>query len=143
MKLSAEQFADLAASFPGYAAPEGKHERRRAARLELCAHVAIRFLHDNVIALPTPVAINNFSPRGLGLLHQKQLDPGMQFVTELPRKSGGTISFLCTVMHNRKVSEGLYQIGVEFTCTLRQPVVAAPVEQIASELQRIRTSVLG
>lgn len=93
-------------------------------------------------AAPTKVTVNNFSPRGLGMLVHDPLDTGTQFVTEMPRKSGGTVSFLCTVMHSRKVSEKLYQVGVEFTCVLRAPRGHEQAAEVADELKRIRSSLL-
>jgi c-di-GMP-binding flagellar brake protein YcgR len=142
MKLSAEQFADLAASFPGYSEEKTKHERRRAARIELRAHVAIRLMNAGAAAAPVTVTVNNFSPRGLGMLVHDPLSTGTQFVTELPRKSGGTVSFLCTVMHSRKISERLFQVGVEFTCVLRAPRGQEQAHEVADELKRIRRSML-
>jgi hypothetical protein len=144
MKLSAEQFADLAASFPGYSAEEhARCERRRASRLELRSQVVARVLNANGMqGAPTTLTVVNFSPRGFGLLVREPLSPGTQFVTELPRKSGGAVALLCTVVHARPVSEGLHQVGVEFTCVLHAPAAPAQIHQLAEDVNRIRHSVL-
>lgn len=144
MKLSAEQFADLASSFPGYSAEEhAKHERRRAARLELRSRVNVRILNAAGAQQP-PVAwtVNNFSPRGLGLLVHDPLESGTQFVTELPRKSGGTVTLLCGVVHCRRINDKLYQVGAEFTCVLHAPVERAKIHELAADVSRIRQSLL-
>ena len=91
---------------------------------------------------PITLTVNNFSPRGLGLLVHDALPAGTQFLTELPRKSGGSVALLCTVMHAREVSKGLYQIGAEFTCVLHAPPARAQIEQLAQDVSRIRSSML-
>ena len=140
MKLSAEQFADLAASFPGYSGDRPKRERRRAARLDLHAQLTIHLLRDERASLPTTVTVTNFSPRGLALLVREPLAIGTQIVTELARQSGGQITFLCTVMHSRPVAGGMHHVGVEFTRVLWQHVAESPIEQIADALRRMRGS---
>jgi c-di-GMP-binding flagellar brake protein YcgR len=148
MKLSAEQFADLVASFPGSAKPAVRHERRRAARIELRAHVTIRTLKDQQLSEPATVTVVNFSPRGLGLVLDEPLTAGTNFVTELHRKSGGSVLFLCTVMHCRAAPDEKFQAGVEFTCVLRQGAAhpqredASDGSEARAQVKRARASVL-
>jgi c-di-GMP-binding flagellar brake protein YcgR len=148
MKLSAEQFADLVASFPGSVKPAERHERRRAARIELRAHVTIRMLNGQALSEPSTVTAINFSPRGLGLLLDEPLAAGTNFVTELHRKSGGSVLFLCSVMHCRPAPGEKFQAGVEFTCVLRQGAAhsqagdASAGPEASEELKRVRASVL-
>src|SRR5690242_943633 len=116
MKLSAEQFAELASSF-GALDPAQKHERRRATRLELHARVTITPVVAGKRGEPLQVAICDFSARGISFLHEKAVNAGQQFITQLPRKSGGIVHFLCTVMHSKPVSDKVFRVGAEFTCT--------------------------
>ena len=69
MRLSAEQFADLAASFaPEDRARPGK-ERRRAPRLELSADLTMRVLKDDRLGRAVTAAVQYFSSRGLAVLY--------------------------------------------------------------------------
>ncbi len=117
MKLSAEQFAELAASFNGQASTT-RHERRRAARLELQTQVKVTPHLAGAHKAPIYVAVCDFSARGISFLYPAAMTVGQQFVTELPRKTGGFVELLCTALHSRLVSKSLFRIGAEFTCTV-------------------------
>ncbi len=143
MKLSAEQFADLTASFKPDAQQPRQHERRRAARLALEARVIVRLLGDGKLSGPIGVGIHDFSSRGIAILHKTALVKGSQFVVELQRQSGGCVSMLCTVMHCRQVQPHCYKVGAEFTCVLAQHPGSTPAPEMAdAELKRLRDSVL-
>ena len=141
MKLSAEQFADLAASFaPPDRARSGK-ERRRAPRLELAASLAVRVLRDEQLGRPVTAPVSDFSSRGLAVLYPARLEPGSRFVVQLARQSGGVAVMLCTVMHARRVSDELFRIGAEFTCQLGEhPGQHAPSDEVHAQLRRLRES---
>lgn len=139
MKLSAEQFAELAASFN--ATPtKGNHERRRAARMDLQARIQIHPMVDGVRQSGVPVVVSNFSARGLSFISPKSIEAGTQFITALPRKGGGNIEMLCTVVHSHHAGPNAWRVGVEFTC-------AAPVNPTgkddADEMKRISASMMG
>jgi hypothetical protein len=142
MKLTAEQFADLASSFNPE--PNGeRQERRRASRTELSAQIDIRSLVDGLLAGPTGVLVEDFSSRGIAIRNPVPLEPGAQFVADLKRHSGGCVSMLCTVLHCRPVPPDSYKVGAEFTCVLAEHPGSRPSEQaVDQELKRIRESVL-
>jgi hypothetical protein len=140
MKLSSEQFAELTSSFNAHETPR-KHERRRAARLELQSRVHISPIVDGEKLPPTLVTVCDFSARGMAFLHNGNLPAGQQFITELPRRSGGTVELLCTVVHCRPSTSTLYCIGAEFTCTL-QPGSKRPAAEDSGEVDRIRETIL-
>jgi hypothetical protein len=143
MKLTAEQFADLAASFQPDRAATTEHERRRAARLELDAHVNIRMLVDAKPAAQTSVQIHDFSSRGIAIHYRTPLPHGSQFIVELQRQSSGCVSMLCTVMHCRQLQPNCYKIGAEFTCVLAEHPGSEPSPEVVdAELKRIRESML-
>lgn len=143
MRLSAEQFADLAASFQPESTRSERQERRRSARLELEARVNIRMLHDGKLGSATAVDIHDFSSRGIAIHHHTPIPSGDQFVVELERQSGGCVSMLCTVMHSRQLQPHVYKIGAEFTCVLAEHRGRQPSsEAVDAELKRIRASVL-
>ena len=143
MKLSAEQFADLAASFqPDYRAPS-RQERRRAPRLELAADLPVRLLKDDKLGRAVTVPVQDFSSRGLALLYRARLEPGSHFTVQLERQSGGCAVMLCTVMHSRKINDELYKVGAEFTCQLGEhPGKHAPADEVDAQLRRAREASL-
>jgi hypothetical protein len=143
MRLSAEQFAELTASFSGQ--QSSRHERRRAARMELQAKMKITPIVAGKRGVSSFAALCDFSARGLCILQSEAMESGQQFITEMPRKSGGNIELLCTAMHSRSITPSLYRIGAEFTCTLSTaqsfPSSAAKPDS-NDEMSRIRDSML-
>ena len=83
----------------------------------------------------------DFSTRGVAFLHNVALPAGGQFITELPRRSGGSVQFLCTIMHSESVGGDMFRIGSEFTCTL-QPAPRTSAADDQREMKRIRDSML-
>jgi hypothetical protein len=118
MKLSAEQFRELASSFGDGEPTQEKRERRRAARLELNAKLTITPVIGGRRRAPLSVSVADFSVRGFSFLHSAEMAPGSQFVTELPRKSGGTAHLLCTIRRSEPANGLGFRIGAEFTRSL-------------------------
>jgi hypothetical protein len=140
MKLSAEQYAQLAASFEG--GEPAIPDRRRAARLDIQARVKITPIVSGQRQAPMTVIVSNFSPRGLSLMHPTGMAPGEQFITELPRKEGGIVELLCTVAHCVPVNGESFKVGAEFTCTVR-PMIPGNESDDQLQMKRIRESMLG
>jgi hypothetical protein len=140
MKLSAEQFAELAATFNAKESPT-EHDRRRAARMELQARVKIMPIHGGAKLNAMYVMVSDFSARGIAFLHSASMSAGQQFITELPRKGGGNVELLCTVMHCEPVGHNAFTIGAEFTCALNPGAKHIPSDD-ARAVKRIRESLL-
>jgi len=140
MKLSAEQFAELASTFNGVAS-SGKFDRRRANRMDLNARIKITPIASGQRMEEMNVMACDFSARGVAFLNNTALPAGAQFITELPRRSGGTVQFLCTIMHSEAVGGSMFRIGSEFTCTL-QPAPQTSAADDQREMKRIRESML-
>ena len=117
MKLSAEQFKELSASF-GAAVTADDHERRRTARIELQARVSVTPIVGQRRGASKDVTVCDFSPRGMSFLNDAAMNHDDQFVAHIPRRGGGTVDLLCTVLHVRTITEKQHRIGVEFTCSL-------------------------
>src|SRR4051812_7118864 len=113
MKLTAEQFAELAATFD---AKQGrtKHERRRASRMDLQARIKILPVTSGKRLEPLTVTICDFSARGISFIDQTPMEMGQQFVLELPRREGAPVTLLCTVMHIKHVGPEIHRMGAEF-----------------------------
>jgi c-di-GMP-binding flagellar brake protein YcgR len=140
MKLSAEQFAELASTFGAQGSPI-KHDRRRANRTDLRAKMRVTPVVSGQHLEPMEVMACDFSARGFAFLNPTAISRGMQFITRLPRRSGGQVEFLCTVVHCEEVGKNAYRIGAEFTCTLH-PAATHTAADEQREMQRIRESMM-
>lgn len=138
MKLSAETFAELAASFNATVSPT-QHERRRAARMDLAARIRIRPAISDQKLESMHVTVSNFSARGLSFVHNTKMESGRQFITELPRNGGGSVELLCTVVHSVQMGVNTYRIGAEFTCVLP---AASRQQDDQDEMKRISKSMM-
>ena len=147
MKLSAEQFAELAQSFQkdnGDSADACGQERRRGSRLELRARCKIMPVVGGKRTSAVEVDVCDFSARGMAFPYAKPMNCGDQFVTELPRQGGGKVQLLCSVANVQQLSPESYRIGAEFICSVQPDRDGSPdvVGQLR-EVQRIRQSLLG
>lgn len=137
MKLSAESFRELATALTGKKAPEG-NERRRSNRVEVQTRVPLSIFSKGQQMPSVPIMVRDVSPRGINILYPEPLSGGQQFTVEI---SGGgkKVHLLCTVMHSRRVSSGLFSIGAEFTCVLPNHL---PLPCDDREVKHIRDSIL-
>jgi hypothetical protein len=141
MRLSAEQFAEFVSVLDNLKSPAAaQHDKRRSARMELQAQVPITFISDDQPAQPCVVCVRDFSSRGIAILYDTALAIGQQFIVELRRLKGRSISLLCTIVHSRPMDDGRFNIGAEFTCVLQNP--ACEIATNANELSRIQKSML-
>src|SRR5690349_10733385 len=108
MRLSAEQFAEFVSVLDNLKSPAAQQDKRRSARMELQAQVPIAFISDDEPARPAVVCIRAFSARGIAILHDHALPMGQQFIVELRRLKGRSISLLCTIVHSRPLAEGKF-----------------------------------
>ncbi|HVT87780.1 MAG TPA: PilZ domain-containing protein [Tepidisphaeraceae bacterium] len=141
MKLSAEHFAELTASFNA-TQTGSNHEKRRAARLDLQAKIKIHPIAGDRKLDAIEVMCSNFSTRGLSFIHNIKMENGRQFVTEMPRKTGGSLEMLCTVMHSTSMGVNAFRIGAEFTCVIPKAPPPQPADAL-DEVARIRKSMMG
>src|SRR2546423_8220076 len=137
MKLSADSFRELATALTGKTAPEG-NERRRSNRVEVQTRVPLSIFSKGQQMPPVPIMVRDVSPRGINILYPESLASGQQFTVEI---SGGgkKINLLCTVMHSRRVSSGLFSVGAEFTCVLPSHL---PLPNDDRAVKHIRDSIL-
>lgn len=116
MKLSAEQFAELEATFKPQGSPR-RLDRRRANRTDLRARIRITPIAAGEQLESFEVMVCDFSARGIAFLHSTPMVDSDQFITQLPRRSGGSVQLLCTVMHCVEISADEFRIGADFTST--------------------------
>lgn len=140
MKLSAEQYADLLSSFEE--CDTRRFDNRKAARVELKARIKIIPMIDGEPREPVHVMTCDFSARGISFIHGSEMRPGQQFITELPRKSGGTAELLCVVKRCKELGSDSFRIAAEFDCAVSSSTRTDPAQD-ARDVQRIRESMLG
>jgi hypothetical protein len=139
MKLSAEQYAELLSSFQAGTSHEQTNQRR-APRMALQARLTIMQLVGDELQPPAVVTTCDFSARGLAFLHETPMRIGEQFITELPRRSGGRVRLLCEVMRCEMTrDEAFHRIGANFICNIEPQPIGADTE---SELKRIQATML-
>lgn len=90
----------------------------------------------------TDVMACDFSARGIAFLHPAAVASGTQYITHLPRRSGGIVELLCTVIHCEQLSGSMFRIGAEFTCTIQQHQGKVDLAAEGRETRRIRESML-
>jgi hypothetical protein len=90
------------------------------------------------------VTICDFSARGISFVDETRMEIGQQFILELPRREGGPVSLLCTVMHVKPVGNDIHRMGAEFTCGVQSSAQHKDTSSSESpEARRIRASMLG
>jgi hypothetical protein len=137
MKLSAEQYAELLSSFYARTSHENVN-KRRAPRMALQARITIVPLVGNEQQRAMDVTTCDFSARGIAFLNNKPMRIGDQFITELPRRSGGRVNLLCEVVRSESTG-AFYRIGANFLCNVEPQATNANDE---AELKRIREAML-
>jgi hypothetical protein len=137
MKLSAEQYAELLSSFYSRTSHENAN-KRRAPRMALQARITIVPLVGNEPQHAVDVTTCDFSARGIAFLSNKPMRIGDQFITELPRRTGGRVNLLCEVVRSEATGD-FHRIGANFICNA-EPQPTTPNDE--NELKRIRDAML-
>jgi PilZ domain len=143
MELTAEQFAEIVGHLNGIASPESAKDKRRATRIERRTRITIAPVAGGGCgdpATPLVVMVKNLSSRGMALIADREIPPGAQYMLRLAHEDGqrAPVELLCTSVHCKEVSDGVFSVGAEFTCIVGQAVE----QQNADETSRIRNSML-
>lgn len=139
MTLTHDAFVQLLQTFSSVDRARAARGKRRAVRIHHPAQVfVLPPTSDPTSAAPprTPAQLQNFSPRGVGILLRKPLGMGNSFILQLCGRDQLSVSMLCRVIHCKLTSRGIYSIGAQFEGHASQ---ADPVE---ADLARIRASIL-
>jgi hypothetical protein len=116
-----------------------EHDVRRARRFPY--HGQIRISVDaNDEAETEDVSVMDLSARGLRFVNPKRFARGATFVARLPRYGGDELVILCTVAHCQVRSNGMFTVGVEFTCVLTE---STETESSDAAQDRIRDAILA
>ena len=109
MELSAELFHQIVEALKSDSSRE--RDKRSAPRVGLRAMVTI--LPPLGVRAPAErMRCRNLSASGIGLMHNKELRCGTEFVACLPATGmSKPVHIACTVVHCRKLSPDLFSIG--------------------------------
>ncbi|HEY8751832.1 MAG TPA: PilZ domain-containing protein [Tepidisphaeraceae bacterium] len=113
------------------------HDVRRARRFAYHGQIQISFSADHA-GETEEVSVIDISARGLRLIHPRRLPRGTTLVAHLPRYGSDELTVLCTVAHCQIRPNGLFTIGVEFTCVTTD----SAGEPDCTEQDRIRAAIL-
>jgi PilZ domain-containing protein len=111
------------------------NELRRARRFQYHGQILIQFSEAD--SQPEAISVLDISARGLRIVHPTEFQRGASFVAQLPRYQTTPLRVLCTVAHCQPRANGLFTVGVEFTCVLSEP---GATDERAQE--RIRRAIL-
>src|SRR5438046_2485715 len=95
------------------------HEVRRARRFAYNGQIRISLSAASGTEAEE-VSVIDLSARGLRFTYTRELVRGATFVARLPRCEGPELVVLCTVAHSQSRPNGLFTIGVEFTCVMSE-----------------------
>ncbi len=146
MNLSTKQFGEIMRTLE-LSKRVSENDHRRATRVAQHGTVVVLLLADAGATESDrsksylTMSVRDISTRGIGLVHASPLINGRQFVVYLTNDQSPA-RLLCTVVHGKRVKQGHYHIGAEFTCVLNDEKVAPNAPAINDDRQRIQRSIL-
>src|SRR6185369_15329975 len=84
------------------------------------------------------VTVADFSPYGLGIIHDVAFELGTHFILRVPRPNQEDLQVLLTVVRRCQAEVGTYSIGLEATA-----IVDGNNEDLARELDKYTSSVVS
>lgn len=106
-------------------------DNRRNKRLRRDGKVLVTPCARGMLGSPAQVKLRDLSATGIGVTHTDRLEPGTQFIIQLPQPDKSVKSLLYTVKRCDTFG-GLSSIGAELTSVLRpETVTAQPAVQAA------------
>ena len=168
MELPAALFEDVTGSAPaaasealltpaaggaGGAGGKAERDRRAAERIYLSRRALVAPVQGKVVETPRMGMLRDLSRTGLGLLHDRKMRVGQEFIIYLPRRhEGKPVPVRCAVAHCEKSGprDGPFLIGASFVAVLdpeyapppAQPKAPTPAE-VEQEVRRIQQAMFN
>lgn len=92
--------------------------KRRNARMRRDGKVLLTPCSNGVLGESLVVRLKDISTCGIGLTHTERIEPGTQFIIQIPQPGGAVKSLLYTVSRCDREGEGV-SVGAELTAVLR------------------------
>ena len=118
MNLTAEQFAELVEGLDraSTSTTATGTDRRRATRVERRSAMVITLADPakpGKVAQSLSVTLRDFTPQGVGILLDRALEKGSQFVAKVTRPGAAPAAVLYTVAYCTQLNAHLYKVGAE------------------------------
>jgi hypothetical protein len=127
--LTYDQKSEIRLAFDeAFVAPE----RRRSLRVKHQVEAQITEWRNGQQGLPFTVRIEDFSPTGVGMIHDTELAIGSEFLLKVPRQQWGDLIILMTAVRCEPLPEGGHRIGLELSSVLDQSVLERYVTDLNS-----------
>ncbi len=138
--LSAEALSEIVTAFGASDVIDPVHKNRRALRVQHNGRTMIFRAGENITETAIAVQMRDISARGCSFTCKTKLTKDSNFVIQFSRQGQPPTGMLCTVIHCRPGSGGMFRVGAEFTCSLDTGSAARATN--LSEMDRIRNSIL-
>ena len=115
MPLTYDQKSEIRMAFDEAFVPP---DRRRDTRIKYRVDAEISAWRRNKQGQPFKVRIEDFSPTGVGLIHNAPLDLGTEYLIKVPRPGTEELVVLITVVRCRQQEDGTYLIGLELSSVM-------------------------
>jgi hypothetical protein len=107
-----------------------QQDNRRNRRMRRDGKVTVTPAARGILGQPVQVKLRDLSATGIGITHTDRLEPGTQFVIQLPQSDRSTKTLLYTVKRCDTFG-GLSSIGAELTSVLRPEIANQSVASAA------------
>ena len=105
-------------------------ERRRDVRIKHKINAEICPWKGGRPGLPFNVAIEDFSPTGVGMIHTSSLEAGDEYLLRVPRKEASDLVLVLTVVRCKEQDNGQHLIGLELSSVVDQSALTEYVESL-------------
>jgi len=95
-----------------------QHERRRAPRIKRETDVFILPCLGGVVRQSIKVHLMDVSARGIGIIHDKPMEKGDQFIFQTRKSDGTPLTVLYETVRCQPNAKGGHTIGAELVCVL-------------------------
>jgi hypothetical protein len=120
MNLTAEQFAELVEGLDRASTTTSTvagTDRRRTTRVERRSAIVITLVdHAQTaarLAKSLSVTLRDFTPQGVGILLDRALEKGSQFIAKITRPGAAPAAVLYTVAYCTQLNAHLFKVGAE------------------------------
>ena len=115
MPLTYDQKSEIRIAFDEAYVPA---DRRRDLRVKYRVDAEICSWHNNTQGPPFTVRIEDFSPTGVGLIHNSPLELGSEYLIKIPRPNYSDLIILLTVVRCKQLDDGTHLVGLELSSVM-------------------------
>ena len=117
-------------------------ERRRAPRIKKQTDVFILPCLGGVVRQSTKVSLADVSARGIGILHDKAMEKGDQFIFQTRKPDGTPMTLLYEAVRCERNSHKGFHVGAELVCVLNDGGKPAPRQHAPGAAEKISKAIV-